>query len=292
MNITNIEFQKCSLTEQTAKSRIQLMISHLCGISNSISFADFTTVIIKGQNISISDEVEYLVQNGTADKLQYIYDLNDKVFCTLPTMGVINNVSGTNIELSTTLYNQKKTIKNKGFIERPEESLSRDISSYKETFNTYYNNEKYESCFRSYRSYLLTSTSLLDLFLNRYILYAKNENRRITKDKCFKTLDSRASLEKRIDAWFHVFTEKTMCYKFSKEWNDFMRIKKSRNELVHTQDIGFQYDIKDMIKVLNASINGLGGLLFFMHTSAKNNGYLGFIQRLLNQGKFTYQNLT
>lgn len=292
MNITNIEFKKCSITEQIAKTRIQLMISQLIGTSISSSSVDFTTVIIKGQSISISEEVEYLVQNGIAGKLQSIYDFNDKLFCTMPTTGIINHVSGTNVELASTLFNQKKAVYNKGFIERPEESLSKDIISHKESFNTHYNNENYESCFRSYRSYLFTSTSLVDLFLNRYILYAKNENCRITKDKYFSLLDSRASLETRIDAWFRVFTDKPKCYKLSKEWNDFMKIKKTRNELVHTQDIGFNYDIKEMINVLNASINGLGGLLFFMHTSARNNGYLGFIQRLLNQGKFTYKKLT
>ena len=101
-------------------------------------------------------------------------------------------------------------------------------------------------------------------------------------------LSSLKNMDERIKAWTKIYSSKNI--KGTKEWAALSKIKKARNDFVHTKNVGFNYQLKDIIEIMNCSVDGIGGLLHLMHSYSQGKGYLGFIQQLMNQGKIEIKN--
>jgi hypothetical protein len=63
----------------------------------------------------------------------------------------------------------------------------------------------------------------------------------------------------------------------------------ARQKPVPCLNIGLEYEIKEIVDVINASIDEIGGLLYIMHNEFCGKGHLGFIQQLSNQAKMEWK---
>ncbi len=283
-----LKYERVALTSESAKVRIQDMLSDLYPSSKHINFLDFTDYVLPGISFTIEEEIKELLKNGKANKLQMLYDQNDALFGSLPSIGVVSDIQGISVEISSSFLGQNKKIKANGFIEKPEDSLSNDICVFKDIFYQSFLDKSYDDCFRAYRSFLFSSITLVDLYMNRFVTYARNKELPEIKTKEFEILDSQKNMDDRLNSWIKLFSNEKESIKGNKEWNAFIKIKKARNDFVHPKSIGFGYEFKNIIDIFNCSVDGIGGLLYKMHKASERNGYLGFIQQLMNQGNIVY----
>jgi hypothetical protein len=284
-------YKKIALTEKKAKKIIKEMFSELFPSVANMDFTQFTDMQVLGSQIKMADEISYLLINGKADRLQMIYDQQDKLFAGLPSIGIMTDVPGVNFSIAHTYLGEKVVIQSDGFIERPEDSLSNDILWHKDCFYKAYCNDKLNECFTAYRSFLFSCIALVEIYINRFVLFVKHNNHDAILLDDFKILKSTGSMKERLTSWINLFGNGNHNIKGGKEWNDFGKIKERRNDLVHFKSIGLNYEIKEIIDVINASIDGVGGLLYIMHNAFCGKGYLGFIQQLKNQAKMEWEPL-
>jgi hypothetical protein len=130
-------------------------------------------------------------------------------------------------------------------------------------------------CTRHYRSYLQSSVSLIDCFLNRYVelVSPSHPGKKIP-------FASGPPLEERLDAWATEFApNKLQSFKDSSERGKFTLIRRARNNFVHAAEPYVGISLPALPDNLNAVRRGIGGLLLKMRELA-GQPTLGFIEKL------------
>lgn len=96
-----------------------------------------------------------------------------------------------------------------------------------------------------------------------------------------EVLDSRKSLEDRLDAWIQTFAiHKSKEFVNSRSRSKFIELKNQRNSIVHPSQPTIPYDVKSVIKYLNFVQEGVGGLLSDLRRFSGYSENIGFIRQM------------
>lgn len=235
----------------------------------------------KALAINPESEIASVMEKGKANILQFIFDSKDTFLNTPLTMGVICDVPGLKINMASNYGTHSSSCDAPGLIESPEVSFSEDIVFHRKSFVASFNSKNLIELARHYRGYLASSISLVDCFLFRYVFHIKNLIPSTADYENTKLLDSRMSIEERLDAWMTTFAcHKKEEFLNSKERSKFIEIKNQRNLIVHPTHPTISYSVKDMVKYLNCAKDGVGGLLTILRQFSGYSENIGFIRRV------------
>lgn len=159
-----------------------------------------------------------------------------------------------------------------------ENDLTDDILHFRESACGASASNNFYDCTRHYRSFLQSSISLVDCFINRYAqLHAVRGAGQLPD-----ALTKPGTFESRFDAWLQTFgTPGSEKIKQSAEWSQCSKIRQERNRAVHAVEPYLGIQIQDLPQHFNHVRKGIGGLLFRMRLAASQTS-LGFIERLRN----------
>jgi hypothetical protein len=159
-----------------------------------------------------------------------------------------------------------------------ENELTDDILHFRESACAASASNGYYDCTRHYRSFLQSSISLIDCFINRYVQLHSAKIKGPLPD----VLTKPATFETRLDAWIQTFTTGVpAAIKQSAEWSQCCMLRQERNRAVHAVEPYVGIQIQDLPRHFNHVRQGIGGLLFRMRELAAQ-PTLGFIERLRN----------
>lgn len=275
-----------------AQSYIRHLLSHLTHTDLGMKLPDKVTVSSTHKNyeININDEIDFVRTNGVADRLQLLYDCSD------PTLNSMFNIGFEGDGITKMSFNAKfgsceKTLISNGLIESPEQSFSRDICHFRVEFIKSCSEKDQMGYTRAYRSTLLSAVSLVECFLQRYIFLVRDGIIKITDHESFEIFTKPGRISDRIDLWMKIFTSRdTTELHASKEYLAFMEIKNRRNEIVHSKEPMIVYQVKDMIRIMNRVMTGIGGLLIILRTFEGKPEYIGFFRKIYNQRRIKIVN--
>ena len=193
------------------------------------------------------------------------------------------------LEIAVSFAGNEKKLQGPCRIAPVEQELAEDILFYKQQVCEYSNSNDFSLSCRYYRSYIFSSISLIDAFINRHIQIFRTHGQTSPE---FQELEQTFNLENKIDLWLKVFSNKSLSsINSTKEWNDFKLLQKERNMLTHAVEPFYGHQIKEIADYLNFSRTGVGGLLNLLRVS-QNLKSLGFIERLRTAPKVTYKQIT
>lgn len=269
----------------SAQSHVRKLLTHLIPTEVVINLPENVTVDSSNRNyaININDEINFVRESGIANKLQELYDKSDATLNSMFNLGIESDEISRMSVKSKFGSCEKKLISN-GLIDSPEQSFSQDIC--------YYRGEFVKACFdkdqtgytRAYRSTLLSAVSLVECFLQRYIFLVNDGIIQITDQESFNLFIKPGRISDRIDLWMKIFTSTDISVLHnSNEYKAFSEIKKRRNEIVHSREPMIVYKVKDMIKIMNRVMSGIGGLLILLRRYEGRPEYIGFFRRIYNQ---------
>ena len=224
----------------------------------------------------IDDEIASLMRKGRANHLQSIHDQNDEFLGPALTLGVVSDVEGLKVNVTSQLGDHAAMVHQHGIVEDVADSFADDIEFYRNDTADSINGGSLDKMARSYRSYLGACISLFDYFLYRY-----ESHDRMT---AHATTDMKASVRMtdRIDQWISTYAAgKQDAVYSSKEYQAFQDLRKSRNDVVHPQQPMLGYDATEVLRVLNLCSPGIGGLLHFLRIQQGKSPYIGFINQVL-----------
>jgi hypothetical protein len=157
-----------------------------------------------------------------------------------------------------------------------ENDLTDDILHFRESACAASASNDYYDCTRHYRSFLQSSISLVDCFINRYVqLHSTHLGGQLPD-----ALTKPTAFEARFDAWIQTFTTGTSAVlKQSAEWSQCCMLRQERNRAVHAVEPYLGIQIQDLPRHFNHVRRGIGGLLLGMRELAAQ-PTLGFIERL------------
>lgn len=243
--------------------------------------------ITTGNNVTEIDlekEFQYIKKNGKALTLQMMLDQNDRFLNTPLSLGITGDDSGIKLKLTSTYGDHTSTIEFPGVIEAPEISFSDDISYFRREAVRTFNEDDLSGFSRSYRGFLQSAVSLVDCFLHRYTFHVKSLIPDTKEYINTEALDSRKSLEERLDAWMTTFAaHKIQEYKSSKQRSKFIELKDQRNRIVHPSNPSVPYEAKEVVKYLNYAQDGIGGLLSELRRYTGYSENIGFIRQVKTQ---------
>jgi hypothetical protein len=157
-----------------------------------------------------------------------------------------------------------------------EDDLTQDILYYRAAACASSASDSFYECTRHYRSFLQSSVSLVDFFLNQY---AKHLACAPSPPAALPIL-ARGPVEDRLNAWAEVFGATDPAkFRNSAERGCFTQLRKARNKFVHAAEPYVGVDISEIPTNLNGVRRGVGGLLLLMRKMA-GLPTLGFIERL------------
>lgn len=231
--------------------------------------------------IDLSHEVDFTMKYGKADVLQSLFDANDPFLSSPVSFGVNHNIPGLRVELASNYGNHKSSIDSPGFIEAPEISFSNEITFYRKEAVIMFNNGDIANFSRCYRAFLQSSVSLVECFLHRYVFHLKTLIPSTQEYKNTEVLDSRKSLEDRLEAWIQTYaTHKSKEFMNSRSRSKFIELKNQRNCIVHPSQPTIPYSTKCVIKYLNFAQEGVGGLLADLRSFSGYTENIGFIRQI------------
>lgn len=231
--------------------------------------------------IDLSHEINFVMKYGRADVLQSLSDASDPFLNTPVSIGIEGNVPGLRIEMASNYGNHKSLINSPGFIEAPEISFSNEISFYRKEAVIMFNNGDLVNFSRCYRAFLQSSVSLVECFLHRYAFHIKNLTPSTKEYKNTEILDSRKSLNDRLDAWIQTFAmHKSNEFINSRTRSKFIELKNQRNCIVHPSQPTIPYSTKSVVKYLNFAQEGVGGLLADLRRFSGYTENIGFIRQI------------
>ncbi|AEG02371.1 hypothetical protein [Methylomonas methanica] len=285
---------KLSIAEiQVGKDKAEKYILNLCKelglqintrkeLSKTIRFNSSDKII----EINFPKEIDYVRKNGRAFVLQIMADSNDHYLNMSHGISVSSNARCGKIKLESNYGSHSVVVGSHSLIQAPEISFSDDISFYRKQAVIKFNENDLPGFARAYRGYLQSCVSLLDCFVHRYTFHIKSMIPSMKEYENTEVLDSKCSLEERLDAWVYTFaTHKMDEYKNSKYRSKFIELKTKRNEIVHAIQPHIAYDIKESVKYLNYVQDGVGG---FMAELRKYSGFsenVGFIRHVKTQAE-------
>lgn len=239
----------------------------------------------KSTEIHLAKEVESVRRNGKADILQMIFDSSD-TFLNTPLSIDVTTSGGLKVKIESKYGSHSSVVNSPGFIEAPETSFSQDIVFYRKQAVQLFNRQDKPGFARAYRGYLQSCVSLVECFIHRYTFHVKNMIPSMQEFDNTATLDSRSSIDDRLDAWMNTFAiHKMKDFKNSKSRLKFLELKIQRNAIVHPSYPSVPYEVKDTIKFLDYCQDGVGGLLGDLRNYAGYSENIGFIKQIRSQGE-------
>lgn len=235
----------------------------------------------KTVRINFDEEIAHTCQHGRAKILQSWFDASDRFLQPAMEMSATSSTPGLRFQLTSTLGTYSAHVSNHGVLESPELALARDITYFhKETCNQY-NARDIAGFSRSFRGFLHSATSLVDCFLFRYAFHI----REIVPDPSqyinTLTLDSRASVMERLEAWLMTFAPNELeSFKTWPERSRFIELKDKRNEFTHPAVPTVSFEPKDVAKYLNYGATGVGKLLGRLRRASSASDKIGFIHEI------------
>jgi len=231
--------------------------------------------------IDLEKEFQYIKKSGKGFTLQMMLDQNDRFLNTPLSLGITGEDCGIKIKSTSGYGDHVSTIEFPGIIEAPEISFSDDIEFFRREAVRTFNDDDLSGFARSYRGFLQSSISLVDCFLHRYTFHVK---RLIPSTKEYantEALDSRRSIEERLEAWITTFAPHKMEeYIGSKQRSKFIELKSQRNSIVHPSNPSIPYGVKQAVRYLNYAQDGIGGLLSELRGYTGYSENIGFIRQV------------
>ena len=254
-------------------------------------FAGIITVNNGAQTteILLPKEVDTVRRTGKADLLQAIFDSSDRFLNTPLSLGISCDIPGVKVKIESNYGSHSSFVHFSGFIEPPETSFSHDIVFYRKQAVQSFNREDLPGFARAYRGYLQSCVSLVECFIYRYTFHVKNMIPSMQEFDNTAKLDSRLSIDDRLDAWMTTFAiHKIKDFKNSKSRSKFLELKNQRNSIVHPTNPSVPYSVKDVVKFLNYCQDGVGGLLGDLRRYAGYTENIGFIKQIRSQGEVRF----
>jgi len=217
--------------------------------------------------------LQQIRNNGICKFIQDDLDRSDPVFA--GTFGMSTTINNSKIAMEWAGY--KKELNGPCRFTPSEIELSEDIEFYKDETCIESTNLDFEMCSRNYRGYLFSSIALIDCYINRHIKLHEFSGH---KTERFTELKENTNTEKRIK----LFVDEFCNFHFDKlkqsvPWDDFKKLKRLRNEVVHSVNPYLGFDVKETALNLNLSKHGVGSLLKMLQ-EGQGRISLGFIERV------------
>lgn len=246
-------------------------------------------VIIFHENKKNENRIKYLElivntrKQGVVNPVQTFIDNNDQIFG--GTFGMATTIKSATIKF--TYAGNSEEVKSAGRIYPIEHDLANDIIFYRKESCIKSVNHDFEMTCRNYRGYILSCISIIEAYINRHILFGKNNQ---LKSEKFERLSnsSKITFEEKIELFLEVFCKSNIkdinqgC-----EWSDFKLLKGFRNKIVHASTPFLGFEIKDIARNLNLSKKGIGGILKrFQELQGRQS--LGFIELIRNAPNIVY----
>jgi hypothetical protein len=186
--------------------------------------------------------------------------------------------NSTALKLGITYGKYQKEVQGPSRLSPLENDLTDDILHFREAACATSASDGYYDCTRHYRSYLQSSISLLDCFINRYVQIHPLS----AAGQLPEALTKPGAFEVRFDAWIKTFTSHSPTeIKQTAEWSQCCLLRQERNRAVHAVEPYLGIQIQDLPRHFNHVRRGIGGLLRKMREQASQ-PTLGFIERLRN----------
>lgn len=231
--------------------------------------------------IDLALEVDTAMKNGRALTLQLLLDSTDRYLNTPVSLGTISGGLKIGVKMTSIYGSHTSALEGDGYIEAPEVSFSDELTFYRKEAVSSFNSGDLAGFCRSYRGYLQSSVSLVECFLHRYTFHVKGLIPSMAFYENTAVLDSRVGLEARLDAWMQTFAaHRIEEFRQSAARSKFIELKSQRNQIVHPSSPTIGYSVKSMVKYMNFSQCGVGGLLQELRQYSGDSPHIGFIQHI------------
>lgn len=231
------------------------------------------------------DLVEEARFHGFVPVLQKLIDRNDEMFG--GAFGVATDSRA--IKYNCSFAGFSKELAGPFRIYPIEEELSNDILYFRKEACHNSNISNFELTCRYYRSYLFSCISLIEAYINRHILLFEFKN--IDNPIIADLIDSTSNIEVRLELLFQITTGKRIDeIKGTIEWDHFKKIKKARNELIHSSEPYYGNQINLIANGLNLVKKGIGGLLLIFRKH-QNIEPLAFMYNLASAPEIRYRSI-
>lgn len=131
---------------------------------------------------------------------------------------------------------------------------------------------------RSFRGFLHSCVALVDCFLFRYTFHLKEMIEDTSEYTNTMTLDSKARVEDRLEAWMQTFAANELeHFPNWKERSQFMELKAKRNEFTHPTVPSVALKPAEVVRHLNFGATGVGSMLAKMREASGVSDKIGFI---------------
>jgi hypothetical protein len=156
-----------------------------------------------------------------------------------------------------------------------EDELTNDIIYFRQMACKSSEEHTFELTSRFYRSYIFACISMIEAFVNRYILAFKTK-----ADFPLNELEKTSRLENKIEIVYKYLSSKEFSsLNSTTEWVHFLNLKKLRNSIIHSNSPFLGIQIKEIAIHLNYAKFGIGGLMKLIRVNQKQ-PVLAFINRL------------
>ncbi|KJS88667.1 MAG: hypothetical protein JM58_00625 [Peptococcaceae bacterium BICA1-8] len=265
--------------------KFTIRILEMLGVKQPKGGWDNSTVIVNSPKGQVSYSFRELVKearlHGYIPKLHHLIDNQDVLFGSI--FGVATNVN--DAKYTCTFLNYNKELKAPLRIYPIENEIVTDILYFRKEACNQSNLHSFELTCRFYRSYLFSCISLVEAFINRHLLFYEFERNNSPQ---VEELKNTFNLVERIELLFQISTGKNIdVINKGIEWDHFMKLKDARNELIHSTEPFYGFEIKHLAKNLNYVRNGIGGFLHLIRKH-QNKRSLSFIERLVSAPEITY----
>lgn len=273
-------------------------IKHIVYLARSLNiavpkFRDFSKDVVlkngsKEFRVNFAEEVEQVVKAGRSNMLQAWFDANDRFLNPALEMSIEADVSGLEFTMTSSLGSHTAQASSDGVLEAPELALARDICYYHQQTCALYNSGDKHGFARSFRAFLHSCVALVDCFLFRYTFHLKEMKVDTSEYMNTVTLDSKARIEERLEAWIQTFAA-TELEEFPdwKERSQFMELKAKRNKFTHPTAPSVSFEPKEVARYLNYGASGVGGMLAKMRKASGETDRIGFIYQIHHLPKVT-----
>ncbi len=233
--------------------------------------------------VSLAELVHATRETGVPQPLAVRLDRQDRVFG--GTFHMATNSPTITMKMEYAGYS--KELRGPCRLAVVESELSDDVLFYRrETCRMSTRDSDLCECCRYYRGYLQSAMSVVDAFVNRYVILGVHHGLPIPRE-----LSGPASMDERLDAWAHlVANTDASILRSGPEWSQYTQLKQERNRMVHAVEPYIRVAIRQLPEYLNAVRLGIGGLLYRMRDFA-GESTLGLIERLKTAPKVSFRDL-
>jgi len=254
----------------------------LCNKSFEISTSD------KPLNINAREEIHSCRKTGVPKRLQILFDQSvDRLMPAPFDIGVAGSVKGLAIDISMQIGSYSASVAYPGLLEAPVTALADDIIYFRSQVVEESKNNDLKQMARSYRTYLQVSISFIDAFMGFMAFALKEQKPSILQDANYNKLISRVPFEQRLESWFKIFDGDFQKFCQTKSWNDLKKIRKKRNEYIHSSVPIFTADLGSIVNELNCCRQGVGATVLELRKIAGLETKLSYIQKIITAPKIS-----